>query len=542
MDADPVAESRAPVRSYLICAIPRSGSYLLCDMLTASGVAGNPNEYFSDSYQRHWASRWGTTDYGSYLDRVVEIATTPNGVLGVKTHPWQFNHFARQASGRAPVRYAERPRLLERWFPDMHYVWLCRKDRLRQAISYTKSLQTNIWWDADSEPVPNAKPKPEALAYDFDLITQSVARMVEEEDTWRRYFASVGADPLVIYYEDLIADPDRSVRSVLRMLEVDPAVDYRAESASFRKQADDITTSWVSKYRSEIARGPYSVWRDTGPRKGASAATSATSDPVSTAAASAGEPATERIDLHSALGSKSWLRCSSPFPYVRARDVFSPGVYGAMADQYSDLLSGGHFGRGIPGYDVTAYTVTGKMTGPLSLFCKRPWHDMLARLFGVNATGELNIALHNHAVGSLDGSPHNDLNPGWFADGPRSDGIFVHDPAYGCDYRYGPKNPEVTAVERVRAIAVIFYLANPVRGVGGETGLYRAASDPIRRPADVVPPANNSLVAFECTPTSFHGFISNQNALRNCLVMWLHREKKEAIRRWGESSIVYWRH
>ena len=160
-----------------------------------------------------------------------------------------------------------------------------------------------------------------------------------------------------------------------------------------------------------------------------------------------------------------------------------------MADQYSDLLSGGHFGRGIPGYDVTAYTVTGKMTGPLSLFCKRPWHDMLARLFGVNATGELNIALHNHAVGSLDGSPHNDLNPGWFADGHRSDGIFVHDPAYGCDYRYGPKNPEVTAVERVRAIAVIFYLANPVRGVGGETGLYRAASDPIRRPADVVPPA-----------------------------------------------------
>ncbi len=89
---------------------------------------------------------------------------------------------------------------------------------------------------------------------------------------------------------------------------------------------------------------------------------------------------------------------------------------------------------------------------------------------------------------------------------------------------------------------MIFYLANPVRGVvGGETGLYRAASDPIDRPADVVPPVNNSLVAFECTPTSFHGFMSNRNAVRNCLVMWLHREKTEAIRRWGESSIVYWR-
>jgi hypothetical protein len=213
-----------------------------------------------------------------------------------------------------------------------------------------------------------------------------------------------------------------------------------------------------------------------------------------------------------------------------------------MEAQYSDLMKDGRFGRGIPGYDVTAYTVTGRTPGPLSLFCSRSWHDMLAGLFGVNATGELNIALHHHAVGSLDGSPHNDLNPGWFADRPRSDGIIVHDPAYGCDYRFGTEKPDVGTFERVRAVAVIFYLANPVRGVvGGETGLYRAASDPIDRPSEVVPPVNNSLVAFECTPTSFHAFISNRRVVRNCLVMWLHREKKEAIRRWGESSIVYWR-
>ena len=149
--------------------------------------------------------------------------------------------------------------------------------------------------------------------------------------------------------------------------------------------------------------------------------------------------ASKQIDLYSALGSRRWLRCSSPFPYVRARDVFSDAAYGAMARQYEDLLKAGHFGRGIPGYDVTAYTVTGKTTGPLALFSQRPWHDMLARLFGVNATGELNIALHHHDVGSLDGSPHNDLNPGWFADRPRSDGIIVHDPAYGCDYRFGAR-------------------------------------------------------------------------------------------------------
>ncbi len=558
MEAVHARKSCTPVKSYLICAIPRTGSYLLCEMLAATGVAGNPNEYFSDSYQRHWAARWGTADYDSYMRRVVERATTPNGVAGAKTHPWQFNHFARQASGRAPVRYVERPQVLERWFPDLHYVWLRRKDRLLQAISYTRSLQTNIWWDADTEPVPNAKAKPEALAFDFDLITQSVARMVEEEDMWRRYFDAVGVDPLVIYYEDLAEAPDRSVRSVLEMLEVEPGAGFRAEPRGFRRQADDITNSWAAKYRSELARGPYDVWRATGPRLGVVEATGsavptgrsstepASSEPASTEPAStepAQRPAVQaQIDLYSVLDSRRWLRCSAPFPYVRAQNVFSEPFYSSLAGQYEDLIRGGHFGRGIPGYDVTAYTVTGKTNGPLALFRQRPWHDMLARLFGVNATGELNIALHHHAVGSLDGSPHNDLNPGWFADRPRSDGILVHDAADGCDYRFGTDKPDFSTVERVRAVAVIFYLANPVRGAaGGETGLYRAASDAVHKPADIVPPVNNSLIAFECTPTSFHGFISNRMVVRNCLVMWLHREKKEAIRRWGESSIVYWR-
>jgi LPS sulfotransferase NodH len=360
MEAVPATENCTPVKSYLICAIPRTGSYLLCDMLKATGVAGNPNEYFSDSYQRHWAARWGSADYDAYLRRVVGIATTPNGVTAVKTHPWQFNHFARQATGRAPVRYVERPPVLERWFPDLHYVWLRRKDRLLQAISYTRSLQTNIWWDADNEPVPNAKPKPEALAFDFDLITQSVARMVEEEDMWRRYFAAVGVDPLVVYYEDLVVDPDRSVRSVLELLEVEPVAGYRAEPRGFRRQADDITNSWAAQYRSEIARGPYNVWRATGPRIGAlellraaapadpepakpassepaksSAAASAATPPATSAAT---PPATTQVDLYSALESRRWLRCSSPFPYVRAHNVFSAPVYGAMTTQYEDLM------------------------------------------------------------------------------------------------------------------------------------------------------------------------------------------------------------
>ena len=35
-----------PMSAYLVCATPRSGSTLLCRALTATGVAGRPEEYF----------------------------------------------------------------------------------------------------------------------------------------------------------------------------------------------------------------------------------------------------------------------------------------------------------------------------------------------------------------------------------------------------------------------------------------------------------------------------------------------------------------
>jgi LPS sulfotransferase NodH len=545
-DAGPTDVPTPPRTSYLICATPRTGSYLLCDALRTTGIAGRPTEYFSLGYERHWSKIWNTPDHESYLRHVIDTTTTPNGVFGVKSHPWQFDLFCRRTAARAPVPYVERPDVLAKWFPDLHYVWLRRRDKLHQAISYSRSIQTNVWWDADAPPAPYDEPKPEALRFDFDLITQSVARMVEEDDMWRRFFAAIGVEPLAIDYEDLVTDVGAATLSVLELLGVQnqlPA-EFALAEPTFRRQSDETTLAWERAYRQELRRGPYALWQrakaagdavsavNTAPDSGAGADESAQIPAI---------PAPPVVDIEAALGSRRWMRFETPFPHVYATDVFAPNTYRSMADQFEGLLSGGKFSRSIPGYDVSAYMVTGRTGGPLSIFTSREWHDLLARLFDMKATGELNIALHHHSVGSGSGSPHNDLNPGWFAERRRSDGIVVLDQADRCDYRFGSEDPYVETVERVRGVAVIFYLANPAgRYFGGETGLYRAASDPINQPSAVIPPANNSMVAFECTPFSFHGFITNPRAVRNCLVMWLHRDKAEIVERFGGSSIVYW--
>jgi hypothetical protein len=123
---------------------------------------------------------------------------------------------------------------------------------------------------------------------------------------------------------------------------------------------------------------------------------------------------------------------------------------------------------------------------------------------------------------------HNDLNPGQEAANTGSG-----EP----DLLRSPFEPLT-----VRAIAMIYYVGNApwAPGDGGVTGLYFGPNDPVDRPAKVVPPINNSLLTFECTPKSFHSFISNRVHPRTCIVLWLHRHRADAILRWGEKTIIEW--
>jgi len=239
------------------------------------------------------------------------------------------------------------------------------------------------------------------------------------------------------------------------------------------------------------------------------------------------------------------MRRSAPFPHVLAQEVFAGEVYAALEAAFKTLLAAplqAHFNVGPfrhrSAYDVYSVGFTPRMTGPLSLFVSRAWHDMLAAVLGMTVTGDINGGLHHHRVGSASGRVHNDLNPGWFLHADDGAGTNVSDER--CDYHSGAtQEPELIVQERVRAAAVLFYINNPPwrAGDGGETGLYLSASD--SEPAASVPPINNTLLLFEVTPYSYHRFLSNRRNERNSIIMWLHRTKPEAVSRWG-NKIVYW--
>jgi len=267
---------------------------------------------------------------------------------------------------------------------------------------------------------------------------------------------------------------------------------------------------------------------------------------VSSSAGPAGRKGARLADL---LVNSKWSYGKDPFPHILVEQVFIDSAYSQILAAFRETCSRSDSGQPQASrlvfhkgnFDAYLMPFRPSMSGPLSLFVSRAWVDLLSKVTGVRATLDVNGALHSHPTGSKDGFIHKDFSSCWFVDKPRQDGINVADNGI-CNYRTGETSIAGTvARERVRAVAMIYYINNApwTPGDGGETGLYRTDHDPIRQPAVAIPPINNTMLIFECSPHSRHGFISNLRNPRSNIVMWLHRTKPDTVAKWGEDSIVY---
>jgi LPS sulfotransferase NodH len=513
---DPFADSRTegpePSRSYLICATPRSGSWYLVDLLRHRRDAGVPREYFRlDS-----SGRLPELPFQDFLSQVLRHGTTANGIFGVKVHWPQLLELIRVAY---PGRQLDpSPWLLDGLLPNPQYIWLKRANRARQAISWYRAITTDAWWMQTNT---TARQAAEAMP-DFEGIAELESILERYDASWERFFQWSNIRPLQIVYEDLCARPRVAVDQVLGHIGVESS-GGRVESR-LRAQADEHSERWLELYldyradsrRAKRSPEPVAVWNLRRPLRSSIAA------------------------------GRRWIKSSVPFDHVRATDVFVREQYAAMSERFDEISSIGAtksanqgFARGIPGYDASGYNFSPGNYGPFGLFVGREWLELLARLFGVSLSGHVLCGLHHHEPGSADGFLHHDLNPGFFADYPDSSGVVVARQEL-CSYTTGEAyRSDVRVTETVRGIAMIYFLSNPPwrRGDGGQTGLYSGPRDNINDPVVAIPPINNSLVLFRCSPRSFHSFISNRRSERNSVIAWYHRPKADVVREHGIEAI-----
>jgi LPS sulfotransferase NodH len=241
--------------AYLVCATQRSGSTLLCKALTATGVAGRPQEYFearpgtgrppapSDygielavepAPAPPYSSLAEIDDYADHVRRTLELGTTPNGVFGAKLMYSQLADLAAHAGSEAPGVFEE---LLGR---APSYVRVTRTDRVSQAVSLWTALQTQAWAAAHKSPEDVAR-------YDFAAIRKLAAWVDDQEGGWDGFFGQHAIEPLALTYDEIAGDLKQAVRRVLVHLGLDPTPADSVEPP-MERQADGRSQEWVDRY------------------------------------------------------------------------------------------------------------------------------------------------------------------------------------------------------------------------------------------------------------------------------------------------------
>lgn len=209
-----------PRTSYFICSNTRSGTSLLSEVLAHTGVAGHPEEYFGKDFEAGWFERLGASTYGDFVARVIERGSTPNGVFGAEMptgHGW-FAHFVNRLRGLPEYRNRTLsvPKLMSDIFSDPRYVWTTRRNKVRQAVSFWKAIQTGIWsWRSDEPPVLEKEPE-----FSFEAIDHLVQAIVMREASWQEYFDDGGIVPFVVVYEDFVRGREKTALEILGYLDI----------------------------------------------------------------------------------------------------------------------------------------------------------------------------------------------------------------------------------------------------------------------------------------------------------------------------------
>ncbi len=247
------------MKSYILCATPRTGSTLLCDLLTATKHCGAPDSFFMRDVDPHWLTQWGMPVDGSpddpdycaaMLKGAIAAGKGETDIFGLRLMRATLPDLCALIDTVHPGLSTDRARL-EAAFGEVLYIHLQREDKLAQAVSLVKAQQTGLWHIApDGTEVERLTP-PADPVYDFDRITRQLEELEAYDAAWADWFGTNAIDPLTVGYESLAAAPQEQLARICARLGVPAPEDVKT---NLGKLADAVSRDWIDRFRKEVGR------------------------------------------------------------------------------------------------------------------------------------------------------------------------------------------------------------------------------------------------------------------------------------------------
>jgi len=245
--------------AYVICTSPRSGSTLLCSLLAATGVAGNPDSHFHQPSIDAWIAEYRLTPaadasqseiLGEIFRAAIAEGRGDTAIFGLRLQRHSFDYFTDKLAVLYPGRSNDVQRF-EAAFGRTLFIHLTRPDKVDQAVSYVKAQQTGLWHMAPDGTELERLAPPREPVYDGVELRACFETMTAYDHQWEAWFEQQGIEPLRLSYDGLSADPTGTLRRVLDRLGLDPAV-ANGVGLGVRKLADATNRDWVKRLRSEL--------------------------------------------------------------------------------------------------------------------------------------------------------------------------------------------------------------------------------------------------------------------------------------------------
>ncbi len=229
---------------YVICATPRSGSSMLCNLLASSKVMGNPREVLNVDSILGFCNRHNLTDAESriviekYLTSVVEKRSSQNGVFGMKLLFDQLEPFLEMQAIKLFLR-------------QFKFIWLVRKDVVAQAVSMYIAQTTKEWTslNEDENRKKEEKSRRENLGYDEKKIDNCVKRLTRHNLRWLEFFSVNQIEYLQVEYENITRESNRECKKICNFCQVETNYQFSLEDVKFKKQGNMINEKLAETFR-----------------------------------------------------------------------------------------------------------------------------------------------------------------------------------------------------------------------------------------------------------------------------------------------------
>ena len=232
---------------------------MLCQLLAATGMAGNPHSYFREEDIEDWADEWGVPRDGlpgsslpsrDFLDAALAAARGDTSVFGLRLMQESLSGLLTYLRSLAPEIGTDRA-CLETAFGPLVLIHLHREDTVDQAISLLRAEQTGLWHKgADGSEIERLTPVA-APGYNFDRLHAHVTHLDAYKAAWLKWFVAQSVTPLSVSYDALCADPVAVLATICDALGTAPIPSDRVK-VSTAKLSDRTNAERKARYAKDL--------------------------------------------------------------------------------------------------------------------------------------------------------------------------------------------------------------------------------------------------------------------------------------------------